>query len=351
LTGTQLASSREFVNSLIQRCLCAIQDFINRFIIPTAWLGFSENTAMRVLLPAPGANRDLSTTGRHSSMLVSRGPILMPIQFSCACGQRFRVQETAAGKRAKCPKCGNIVVVPQPAVPDAAASDEIADRSSPPSRANTVPPSAQPGKKTSGKAPAPREKPTKKDRSSLGDKSLQLAQQRYQHISEKPTTNLLDYGYWLLPLAFIPLAFSLMLADKQSTVDRIMRSLEKSLPAKQEPVDSKRALGHRDKKSGRIVYEDPEEPPITLDELITSLPGGQVEGAFLPRKTVMHWVFAGLTAIVFFVLILILAPGAGPARHVLVIGLFTATVGILLLLVVQFLAAVTQGHILISLTL
>jgi len=52
------------------------------------------------------------------------------IKFSCKnCGQRFKVSDIDAGKKAKCPKCKNIVIIPkykttEPEVPVARATDD-----------------------------------------------------------------------------------------------------------------------------------------------------------------------------------------------------------------------------------
>jgi hypothetical protein len=46
----------------------------------------------------------------------NRGPSGSAIRFSCAfCGQQIRVSPVHAGKKAKCPNCKNIVIIPQPA--------------------------------------------------------------------------------------------------------------------------------------------------------------------------------------------------------------------------------------------
>ena len=38
----------------------------------------------------------------------------MPIQMNCAsCGKTLSAPDTAAGKKAKCPSCGQIMVVPE----------------------------------------------------------------------------------------------------------------------------------------------------------------------------------------------------------------------------------------------
>ena len=36
----------------------------------------------------------------------------MPIEFMCDCGQRLKVADANAGKRAKCPKCKSELRVP-----------------------------------------------------------------------------------------------------------------------------------------------------------------------------------------------------------------------------------------------
>lgn len=37
----------------------------------------------------------------------------MPIRVSCICGQAFQANDTLAGKQARCPKCGNVLLIPQ----------------------------------------------------------------------------------------------------------------------------------------------------------------------------------------------------------------------------------------------
>jgi RsiW-degrading membrane proteinase PrsW (M82 family) len=97
-----------------------------------------------------------------------------------------------------------------------------------------------------------------------------------------------------------------------------------------------------------IITEEPILPEADLDELIARLPGDRIEGAFLPRKTFVHWIYALLAGGVFLAITFVLFPGARQAIHLLVIGAFTATIGILLLLLAQLLAEWTQARILIS---
>lgn len=39
----------------------------------------------------------------------------MPISVTCGCGRKLKAPDTAAGQRAKCPECGGMVYVPDPA--------------------------------------------------------------------------------------------------------------------------------------------------------------------------------------------------------------------------------------------
>ncbi len=52
----------------------------------------------------------------------------MPITTSCQCGKKFAVKDEFAGQRAKCPACGNILVIPKP---DAAAGAKPQPRPQP----------------------------------------------------------------------------------------------------------------------------------------------------------------------------------------------------------------------------
>jgi len=55
----------------------------------------------------------------------------MPIRFACSCGKSLQVSDEAAGKRAKCPACGKVLVIPAARVPGkkaaAAPPEEPAD--------------------------------------------------------------------------------------------------------------------------------------------------------------------------------------------------------------------------------
>ncbi|MBI3722974.1 PrsW family intramembrane metalloprotease, partial [bacterium] len=82
----------------------------------------------------------------------------------------------------------------------------------------------------------------------------------------------------------------------------------------------------------------------TLDDLLSVLPTGRLDGALLSRKTRAHWIYALVSAAFFLGTILVLFPrGTETARQLLLAGAFTGTVGIFFLLAVQAIASSTGG--------
>lgn len=47
----------------------------------------------------------------------------MPIVVACNCGKRFQAPDTLAGKQAKCPNCGSVLMIPAPQAPTPAPID------------------------------------------------------------------------------------------------------------------------------------------------------------------------------------------------------------------------------------
>src|SRR5262249_16126894 len=135
---------------------------------------------------------------------------------------------------------------------------------------------------------------------------------------------------------------------KDDTVDRLLRSLEKSMPQREEKAASKGKVIPRQKRKVPVAAEEPVLPDLGIEDLIARLPGGRIEGAFLPRKTFMHWIYGLLAGGSFLALGSFGFPGQAQALQLLLIAVFTATIGILLLLGTQLLADWTQGHILLS---
>lgn len=126
-----------------------------------------------------------------------------------------------------------------------------------------------------------------------------------------------------------------MLGKQDSVEERFQRTLE----------NAPREVRSRIAQIMMSLEEGKGDP----DELIRALPGGRIEGAHLPKHSYVHWLYALLAAAGFFAVgFFLVPPENGRTLQLVLIGLFTGTVGILLLLLAQFLAEATQGHLLIS---
>jgi RsiW-degrading membrane proteinase PrsW (M82 family) len=137
-----------------------------------------------------------------------------------------------------------------------------------------------------------------------------------------------EYLYLVLALALIPLVLS-MLAPKATDIGkRLKATLEKA------GADT----------IARVKEVEARED-ASLDDLIDVLPEHKIDAtAHLPRTTWIHWLYGALTAGAFWVFTLLLFPGERKTpHHLLLVGLFTGTVGILLLLGFQYAASATQG--------
>jgi RsiW-degrading membrane proteinase PrsW (M82 family) len=132
-----------------------------------------------------------------------------------------------------------------------------------------------------------------------------------------------DFVYVVLLVALFPLAMSQFSREGVSLKDRIDQSLVEhpELRARVEALLSKQDV-------------DP-------DQIIALFPQGRLAGAFLPRDSGAHWAMALLASGAFFTLLLLmLNPGHARAHQLILAGLFTATVGIVLLIAFQFVADV-----------
>jgi RsiW-degrading membrane proteinase PrsW (M82 family) len=252
----------------------------------------------------------------------------MPIPFSYPCGKKFQAKDELAGKRVKCRACGTLLTVPAaPAGHDEDADDEPAPAPAPP------------------RAPRPAAAAT-------APRAPAASLERYQHILNKPEekTSLQEYFYWLLPLALIPLAISLISAKDENLEKRFERTLAKAPPASQvKVVELERRFLER---ALEATKDDPKVVPadiqVPVEELLPALPDQRLEGAHLSRGSLLHWAYGIGAAVVFFLVTLFLFPEIGEPLRVLLFGLFTGTLGILLLFLFQWLADWTQGYVFIS---
>jgi RsiW-degrading membrane proteinase PrsW (M82 family) len=126
---------------------------------------------------------------------------------------------------------------------------------------------------------------------------------------------------WSLLAALVPLAFFTFAPD--DTPSRIEET-KKQYPELAKMIDS----GNR--REVREVFE--------------KIPSHRIVGAALSRHTSAHWIVALLSALLFWEFILIIQPmGNSTSKQLWAVGLFTGTIGIFMLLVVQVAALVSTA--------
>ena len=187
----------------------------------------------------------------------------MVIEVKCPCGKKLRANESLIGQTIQCNLCWRDVVVPDP---QAIPPEPLIKEPPPPVADNKSP---------------------------------------------------WEYAYWLLALAFFPLAITLAQPD-----DKIKDRYEKALA---DNPDVKKRL---EEEAGR--REENWQPPLTLDEVISAFPGKKLDKqAFLPRDSTMHYLYALISSGVFLGLFFcFFTPGTAKPWHLLLVGLFTGTFGI-----------------------
>jgi RsiW-degrading membrane proteinase PrsW (M82 family) len=82
----------------------------------------------------------------------------------------------------------------------------------------------------------------------------------------------------------------------------------------------------------------------SLTDLLMAFPNHRIEGALLGRDTLLHWGFGIISAAGYLGLLFGMFPGTHKRTlRLLLVGLFTGTIGVMLLLAFQVIAEATQG--------
>jgi hypothetical protein len=68
---------------------------------------------------------------RNGSTYGKSGERIVPISVACRCGKQFKVKDEHAGKRGKCPACGDLLVIPGPSADVPAARQSHAQTDDP----------------------------------------------------------------------------------------------------------------------------------------------------------------------------------------------------------------------------
>jgi RsiW-degrading membrane proteinase PrsW (M82 family) len=132
-------------------------------------------------------------------------------------------------------------------------------------------------------------------------------------------TGIAKYKYLAFTLSLVPLAFSLLGANADLS-DRIERTLAM----------------HPEITQGRTGR-------MSIAELLTLLPDNRLDGALLSRESHAHWLFAAISSMVMLLAILwLFEAGTAKTRTLAKVGLFTATLGMIVLFAVQIIASATQ---------
>jgi RsiW-degrading membrane proteinase PrsW (M82 family) len=244
----------------------------------------------------------------------------MAITFACICGKSLHAKDELAGKKTKCPGCGSILTIPAPektTVDEDDVANYLLQAENKPPLSNVIESPASHGATLSEPVfePAPaRRKPENQP-------AHKAAGRDREHETKPASGSIREYSYWLLLFALVPLVFSLLGGEEQSFSERLAATIEKAAPEQAERIEAVLARGEG----------------LTKDELFQALPEGKLFGAHLPASTVVHWVYAAVATTGFLLLLLLMfSVERSKPLHLLGIGLFTGTVGIVFLLAVQF---------------
>lgn len=261
----------------------------------------------------------------------------MAIQFECECGKILKARDDLAGRKTRCPGCSKILDIPhpEPEIEDAEdAAYALLEPDPTPQQEPEVPTYHIPATAEDEEAARP---------ARMGSPSTfhTAAPSRSSESRVVPHMNpewpvassasILEYSYILLIFALLPLVFTLLAKREHVTLeDRIEATME--------------SITNDDdyKRVDAVLSRD----EVTEEEAINAMPGHRLLGAHLSRDSILHWVYAGIAAIGFLlILMLFFSVERANPLHLLAVGLFTGTLGIFFLLAVQWCSQVRIGRI------
>jgi RsiW-degrading membrane proteinase PrsW (M82 family) len=296
----------------------------------------------------------------------------MPIRIVCpACGKALKVEDKLFGRNVRCPNCRSPISIPtadqvtsssgsgsSSAIRPSTGESHIPDDwlvpnpetrvtqagPEPESDEYAIAPRAHSELETPPPPPARKRKATSTFVRSRGvefpddisPEQLVPPVQSSRPKASRPAASGSGSGWrnhlhWAFLLALLPLAISSVWHG---------RNVEERL---RDTVNRLRDSPNGDAIAGTIESAS----GLTIDEALAMLPDDRIDGAHLRRDSWMHWGYAALSAFVFAVILTQTFPSddASPGRLIRS-GLLTGTIGIVLLLAVQWVAAFTQGFML-----
>ena len=245
----------------------------------------------------------------------------MPISITCTgCGKKLKAKDELAGRRLPCPGCGTKITVGSEE--DAVAAMLLGDEADPkplPRKAAAPPP----------------ERPTRVDRPTTVDRPPPRPDpKKLKPIRSEEAPQWMRQMHWLLILAMIPLALSLLVGGDSR------KSFETRFDETYDSLSEEQKL--------QVSVKLPVDGRITMDDALLALPDRKLNEAFLARDTLVHWLLTILAAAAYFAFLVALSSdGSAKPVALLLVGLFTSTAGIVFLFVVQAIAGASQGVIII----
>jgi RsiW-degrading membrane proteinase PrsW (M82 family) len=241
--------------------------------------------------------------------------------IECGCGKRLKAPDGAGGKVARCPACGKGLIIPMPEIEEDLGEIPLKDE---------VPAAPDAVRSQSTQAPIHLPPPVPPAHGVyVREKSAGRTEAAANPLGGPARPVWRQYLYFLLLLALIPLAVS-MLSERRDIGARFEKTVEEHKDEIKQYVQSHSASS---------------EDEDGFEVIMAALPNGRIDGALLPRQTWMHWLFAGVSAAAFLTLLVFLFPsGEARTRDLIINGVFTGTVGIILLLALQWIADWTQGY-------
>lgn len=232
----------------------------------------------------------------------------MPIRFTCDCGKKLTAPDHYAGREGKCNHCGKRLTIP--------------------------------GEPVQQKAPQP---------SSAAGTALLTYQVNPKAVAKASAAprKLRDYTYLVLLLALLPLFWTMFKGEGAGK--RLEKTLKVASPAARLRVQGiKQAMEIDGPLPDHILpyLDDDDFKRLPGGNVFDGLPEGKIQGALLARHSLGHWGLAAISGGAFLALILMFFPrNTARPKHLIYVGLFTGTAGIVLLLIIQALADATRGWI------
>lgn len=240
------------------------------------------------------------------------------------CKRRLRVKDVGANNTLKCTYCGHLQFAPTPGAAPASPAWSPSPLAPPAAFGEVVgaAPAPSPGWGTRSRTNQLLDPDYSAALSYPAPTPWAVAAPAAPPAPDPPPRGLVHYLYWLVALTLIPLGMTVF----------------------HERDDVRSRYEDTRADNPRRVHEWELSEERNEDDLISSFPGERIHGAFLPRRTWWHWAFAGLSALSFLTLCVAIFPTRrSRPTELFAIGLFTGTVGVILLIVVQIAAFITPG--------